>query len=61
MLIFFLLLSNDVVDIRNSNGITSPTFVVDDFSELFLHQSIISIKDSRSESIINGALSDLWY
>ena len=33
---------------EKANGICSPTFAVDAFSELFLHPSIFSIKHSRS-------------
>ena len=36
------------------NGISSPTFAVDDFSRLFLHPFIFPIKDSRSAKIIKG-------
>ena len=43
------------------NGTSSPTFAVDDFSRLFLHPFIFSIKDSRSVKIIKAVLSDLWY
>ena len=41
-------LNDDTVDIENLNGICSPTFVVDNFSGLFLHPWIFSIKHSRS-------------
>ena len=34
------------------------TFVVDEFSGLYLHLSFFSITHSRSTSIINGTLSD---
>ena len=40
--------NNDIADIEKLDGICSPTFVVDEFSGLFLHQSIFSIKHSRS-------------
>ena len=45
---------NDIVDIEKSDEIYSITFVADDFQ-------IISMKDSRSTLIINGALSEYWY
>ena len=48
--------NTDIADIENPNGICSLTFVVDEFSRLFLHPSIFSIIRSRSASIINGAL-----
>ena len=54
-----MLLNEDIVDTEKSDGTCSPTFVVDEFSGLFLHTSIFSIKDSRSAEIINGALSNL--
>ena len=43
-----MLLNDDIVDIEKPDGICSPTFVVDEFSGLFLHPSIFSIKHSRS-------------
>ena len=39
-----MLLNDDVVDIEKLDGICSPSFVVDEFSVLFLHQLIFSIK-----------------
>ena len=36
-----------MVDIEKPDGISSPTFVVDEFSGLFLHPSSSSIKHSR--------------
>ena len=39
-------LNDDIVDIEKHDGIDSLTFA-DDFSRLFLHPSIFSIKDSR--------------
>ena len=53
-----MLLNDYIVYIKKPDGICSPTFVVDEFSGLFLHSSIFSIKDSGSVEIINGALSD---
>ena len=46
--LFSLILNDDTVDIENQDGIRSPTFVVDEFSGLFLHPSIFSIEHSRS-------------
>ena len=34
---------------KKTDGISSPTFVVDDFLGLFLHPSNLFIKDRRSE------------
>ena len=42
-----MFLNDDIVDIEKPDGICSPTFVVDEFSGLFLHSSIFSIKHSR--------------
>ena len=50
-----MLLNDDIVDLRKSDGICTPTFAVDEFSGLFLHLSIFSIKHSRSAKIINDA------
>ena len=47
--LFPMLLNDDIVDIEKPNGICSTTFVVDDFSALFLQPSIFSFKLSRSE------------
>ena len=41
-------LNNNIVDIEKPDGICSPSFVVDNFSGLFLHPSMFSIKYSRS-------------
>ena len=56
--LFSMLLNDDIVDIEKPDGICSLTVVVDEFSGLFLHPSIFSVKHSRSAEIINGALSD---
>ena len=56
-----MLLNEDIVDIEKHDGIRSLTFVVDEFSGLFLHPSIFSIIHSRSTQIINGALCNFWY
>ena len=46
--IFSLLLNDYIVESENRDGICSPTFVVNNFLELFLHPSIFSIKHSKS-------------
>ena len=46
--LFFMLLNDDIVDIEKPDGMFSPTFVVNQFSKLFLHPSIFSIKHLRS-------------
>ena len=51
-------LNDDIVDIQKNDGICSLAFAVNEFSGLFLHQLIFSIKHSRSAKIINGAFSD---
>ena len=43
-----MLLNEDIVDIKKPDGIRSFTFVVDEFSVLFLHSSIFYIIHSRS-------------
>ena len=43
-----MLLNDNIVDIAKSDGICSLSFVVDEFSGLFLHLSVFSIKHSRS-------------
>ena len=43
-----MLQNEDTVVIEKPDGICSLTFVVDKFSGLFLHSSIISIIHSRS-------------
>ena len=47
--LFSILLNDDNVDIEKPDGICSPNFVVDEFSRLFLHPAVFSIKHSRSE------------
>ena len=42
-----MLLNDDIADIGKPDGICSPMFVGDEFSESFLHSSIFSIKHSR--------------
>ena len=46
--LFYMLLNEDIVDIEKPNRICSFTFVVDEFSALFLHPSVLSIIHSRS-------------
>ena len=43
-----MFLNDNIVDIEKADGICSPTFVGNEFSGLFLHPSIFSIKHSRS-------------
>ena len=43
-----MILSDDILYIEKPDGICSLIFAVDGFSGLFLHQSIFSIKGSRS-------------
>ena len=59
--LFSMLLNEDIIDIEKPEGICSLTFVVDEFSVLFLHPSILSIIHSRSAQIANDALSDCWH
>ena len=40
--------NDNIVDNEKPDGICLPTFVVNEFSGLFLHPSIFSIKHSRS-------------
>ena len=42
--LFSMLLSDNIVDIEKPDGICLPTFVVDEFSGLFLYASVFSIK-----------------
>ena len=42
--LFSMLLNDNIVDIEKSDGICSPTFVVDELSGLFLHASVFSMK-----------------
>ena len=51
----------DIVDIEKPDGICLVTFVVDEFSGLFLHLLILTIIQSRSANIIKGAFSYFWY
>ena len=43
-----MLLNEDILDIEKPDGISSLTFVVNQFSESFLHRSTFSIEHSRS-------------
>ena len=45
---FCILLSEDIADIEKSDEIYSLTFVVNQFSGLFLHPSVFSIMHSRT-------------
>ena len=58
----FLKLSNvHIVGIEYLQKIFSPTFIVNEFSKLFLHPSFLSIKDLRSSKIIDDVLSNFCY
>ena len=46
--LFSMLLKEDIADTEKPDGVCSLTFVVDEFSGLFLHPSILSIIHSRS-------------
>ena len=46
-MLFSMSLNDNIVDVEAPDEILSPAFVLDDFSGLFLHPSIFSIKDSR--------------
>ena len=46
--LFFMFLNDYIVDIKHPDGICFLTFAVDEFSLLFLHPSIFSIKYSKS-------------
>ena len=45
--LFSMLLNDNITDIEKSDGICSPTFVVNEFSGLFLNPSIFSIQDQH--------------
>ena len=47
-----MLLNEDIVDIEKPDRICSLTFVIEEFSGLFLHQSIFSNIHTRSAYII---------
>ena len=59
--LFSMSLNDNIVDIEKSYGICSLSSAEDDFSGLFLHPPLFTIKDPRSAWTINGALSDLRY
>ena len=42
-----MLSNNQIVEIEKLDGMCSSTFVVDEFSGLFLHPSTFSIQDLR--------------
>ena len=46
--LFYMLLNEDIVDIEKPGGIRSLTFVVEEFSGLFLHPSIFFVRQLRS-------------
>ena len=39
-----MLLNDDIVEIEKSDGICLPTFLLNEFTRLFLHPSVFSIK-----------------
>ena len=43
-----ILLNEDIVDTEKPDGICSLTFIVDKFSELFLHSLVFSFRHSKS-------------
>ena len=47
--LFHTALDDDIVDIEKPDGICSLIFIVNEFSGLFLHPSMFSIKHSRTE------------
>ena len=57
-LVFFMLLSEAIVDIGKPDSIFLVTFLVDEFSGLVLQPSIFSIIHSRSAKITRGASAD---
>ena len=56
-----MLLNDDIADIEKAELMCMSTFVVDEFTGLFLHPSAFSIKHSRPAKIISGALSYFLY
>ena len=46
--LFSMLLNDNIVEMKKAEGICLPTFSVDDFSGLFIHPSIFSIKHTGS-------------
>ena len=49
-----MILNDNTVDIEKSDGISSPTFIVDKCSGLFLCAAIFSVKNSRSAFLLAG-------
>ena len=47
IILIFMLSNEDIVDIEKPDGICLPEFVTDEFSGLYLHPSIIFIKQLR--------------
>ena len=43
-----MILNNDILEFEKNDGISFPTFDVNELTGLFLHPSIYSIKHSRS-------------
>ena len=50
-----MLLHDDIVELEKPEGICSLSFMLDEFSGLFLDPSIFSIKHSRPAWIINDS------
>ena len=42
-----MLLNDDIIDTEKPNGLCPSTFVVNEFSGIFLHPSVFSITHSR--------------
>ena len=59
--LFSMFLNDDIVGIEKINGMCAPNFVVDEFSGLFLHSLIFSIKHWRYALMINGFSSVFLY
>ena len=53
-----MVLNYNIVDLENPNEIWSLTFIIDKFSRLFLHPSLVSIIHSRSGQKLNDTLSN---
>ena len=56
-----MLLNDDIVDIEKPHGICSLTFVIDQFSGLFVNSWIYSMAHSGYKLIINSSLLEFWY
>ena len=56
-----MLLNDDIGDIEKPHGICLLTFVIDQFSGLFVHSWIYSMAHSGYKLIINSSLLEFWY